>query len=196
MERNERIQRFLRTLDRSRFIDNENAAYAGLDEPLPIGWGQTVSQPTLVAFMTELLELEPDSHVLEIGTGSGYQTAFLAEFAGLVDTVEIVPELLEGAMRHLAALGFANVRFHLGNGTKGWPAYAPYDRIVVTAAPPKVPPALTSQLAPGGILVLPVGSGHVQDLVVIRKDSEGSLTRSFVEHVRFVPLVDPGEGSP
>jgi protein-L-isoaspartate(D-aspartate) O-methyltransferase len=190
-ERNGKIQAFFRKLDRSAFIDNENKAYAKIDEPLSIGFGQTISQPTLVEYMTELLEPEPDSTVLEIGTGSGYQTAFLAEFAGTVHTVEIIPELAEAAKRHLESLGYRNIRFHIGNGTLGWPESAPYDRIIVTAAPATVPPALVDQLKPGGRMVIPVGQGYLQDLLVIKKDADGKIATAVIEKVRFVQLVDP-----
>jgi len=185
----EKIQEFYHKLDRAVFIDNDNKRYASDDMPLPIGFGQTISQPSLVAAMTELLETDAGKKVLEIGTGSGYQTAFLAEFSREVHTVEVIPELSMSARKHLEGFKYGNIIYHIGNGVNGWPESAPYDRIMVTAAPASIPDALLSQLAPGGKMVIPVGPGYVQDLMVVDKDDQGSLTYKVIEQVRFVRLV-------
>ena len=158
------------------------------DTPLPIGYSQTISQPYIVAYMTEALEAARDHRVLEIGTGSGYQAAVLAELVREVYSIEIVPELAEGARRALAGAGYRNVEVRTGNGYAGWPERAPFDRIIVTAAPPEVPPALVDQLAVGGRMVVPVGT-LLQEIVIVSKDARGvSETRTIP--VRFVPMVE------
>ena len=174
---------------RHRFVPPEliDAAYS--DRPLPIGMGQTISQPFIVALMTELSDLSPTSRVLEVGTGSGYQAAVLAECAAHVYTIEIVAPLGEKARALLAELGYRNIDVRVGDGYRGWPEAAPFDAIVVTAAPDHVPQPLVDQLAPGGRMVIPVGQRYgVQDLLVISKGADGqTLTRKSLE-VRFVPL--------
>ena len=163
-------------------------AYA--DHPLPIGNGQTISQPYIVALMTQLAEVEPDDVVLEIGTGSGYQAAVLSEIAREVATIEIVPDLADTARARLAALGYKDVTVRTGDGYLGWKEKAPFDAILVTAAAPQVPPPLVEQLGPGGILVIPVGpQSQVQSLLRIQKAADGSTVTREILPVVFVPLV-------
>jgi protein-L-isoaspartate(D-aspartate) O-methyltransferase len=163
-------------------------AYA--DHPLPIGSGQTISQPYIVALMTQLAEVEPDDVVLEIGTGSGYQAAVLSEMAKEVYTIEIVPDLAETARVRLAELGYADVTVRTGDGYLGWTEKAPFDAILVTAAAPEVPPPLVEQLAPGAILVIPVGpQSQVQSLLRIQKAADGTTVTREILPVVFVPLV-------
>ena len=157
------------------------------DEPLPIGYGQTLSQPYIVAYMTEALKLRPEDKVLEIGTGSGYQTAILAELVRDVYTIEIIPELSERAQETLKNLGYTNIEFLIGDGSKGWPEKAPFDAILVSAAPAEVPPALVEQLQINGRLVIPVGTDS-QELVLIKKTKKG-LEKTRLIGVRFVPLI-------
>jgi len=178
------------------FVPEEAQAYAEGDHPLEIGYGQTISQPYIVAAMTEALDLQGYERVLEVGTGSGYQTAILAELLPLgstIRTLEIVPELSLRAERTLRELGYDNVRFRVDDGAKGWPEAAPYDAILVAAAPDEVPAALLEQLAPGGRLVIPVGPDpDHQELQLWRKlPGTGSLVRKVLMHVRFVPLTGP-----
>jgi protein-L-isoaspartate(D-aspartate) O-methyltransferase len=157
--------------------------------PLPIGYGQTISQPYIVALMTDLLQVGPGARVLEIGTGSGYQAAVLAELVDRVYTIEIVEPLAQDARARLERLGYANVVVRAGDGYAGWPEHAPFDAILVTAAPDHVPPALIEQLRPGGRLVLPVGAeGGDQSLRVVEKDRDGRVSERTVLAVRFVPL--------
>ena len=178
------------------FVPEEAQAYAEGDHPLEIGYGQTISQPYIVAAMTEALDLQGFERVLEVGTGSGYQTAILAELLPLgstIRTLEIVPDLSLRAERTLRELGYDNVRFRVDDGAKGWPEAAPYDAILVAAAPDEVPAALLEQLAPGGRLVIPVGPDpEHQELQLWRKlPGTGSLARKVLMHVRFVPLTGP-----
>ena len=191
--RSERVLEAMRRVPRHRFVpeSEQQAAYA--DAPLPIGHGQTISQPYIVAFMTEALDVDPTHRVLEIGTGSGYQAAVLGELAGEVFTMEIVEPLGERARQTLEALGYANVHVRLGNGYAGWPEKAPFDRIMVTAAPAEVPPALVEQLKVGGIMAIPVGT-YDQELRILRRTPSGlELVRTLP--VRFVPMTGGGEGS-
>lgn len=174
---------------REDFVSGGLEAFAYLNQPLPIGCGQTISQPFVVALMTELLRLAPTSRVLEVGTGSGYQAAILARLAARVDSVEIHPPLADTAARRLAAQGLANVEVHCGDGWLGWPESAPYDAIIVTACAPRVPPSLIEQLLPGGRLVIPVGEPHgPQDLLLIEKNADASTRQRRVLAVAFVPL--------
>jgi protein-L-isoaspartate(D-aspartate) O-methyltransferase len=182
-----RVIEALRRVPRHLFVPRELRFQAYNDEPLPIGEGQTISQPYIVAYMTEALALRGDEKVLEIGTGSGYQTAVLAELAREVWTVEIVGSLSSRSRAVLESLGVTNVRFRIGDGTFGWAEHAPYDAIMVTAAPPTVPRTLQDQLGESGRMVIPVGAGF-QELVLVRRDSEG-FHRSDLLPVRFVPLV-------
>lgn len=179
----------MRRVPRHRFVPEHLLSEAYADYPLPIGHGQTVSQPYIVALMTEALILQPGDSVLELGTGSGYQTAILAEMGMEVFSVEIVPSLYESARALLAELGYAQVHCRLGDGKAGWPEHAPYARIIATAAPADIPPALTEQLAEGGRLVIPVGPrGGYQTLWRITKNRE-TLQREDLGGVAFVPFV-------
>jgi protein-L-isoaspartate(D-aspartate) O-methyltransferase len=184
------VLRVMRTTPRHEFVPQalRGAAYA--DQPLPIGHSATISQPYIVAFMTELLEPAKSHRVLEIGTGSGYQAAVLSPLVKEVYTIEVVKELAESAEAVLKRLGYANITVRHGDGYKGWPEKAPFDRIILTAAPPEVPQTLIEQLAPGGKLVAPVGRLY-QELVVIEKDKSGKIRRRSSIPVRFVPMV-PG----
>ncbi len=175
---------------RHLFVPEEVSAFAYADEPLPIGRGQTISQPYIVAYMTEALRLGRTERVLEIGTGSGYQTAVLAEVAGEVWTVELVEELSLRAQAKLEALGYGNVHFRIGDGSGGWPEAAPFDGILVTAAPTTVPEDLEGQLAPGGRMIIPVGLG-AQELVLVERVGD-SFRRRRLLGVRFVPLIRRG----
>ena len=175
---------------RHLFVPEDVSAFAYADEPLPIGRGQTISQPYIVAYMTEALRLGRTERVLEIGTGSGYQTAVLAEVAGEVWTVELVEELSLRAQAKLEALGYGNVHFRIGDGSGGWPEAAPFDGILVTAAPTTVPEDLEGQLAPGGRMIIPVGLG-AQELVLVERVGD-SFRRRRLLGVRFVPLVRRG----
>jgi protein-L-isoaspartate(D-aspartate) O-methyltransferase len=189
--RDARVLDAMARVPRHRYVppDQQDAAYA--DRPLPIGFGQTISQPYIVAFMTEALEVRPTDVVLEIGTGSGYQAAILGELAREVYTVEIVAELGDRAARTLAALGYRNVHVRVGDGNLGWPEHAPFDRIIVTAAPEAVPVALVEQLAVGGRMVLPVGpAGGDQELRIVTRTAAGVTTQQSLP-VRFVPMVKP-----
>jgi protein-L-isoaspartate(D-aspartate) O-methyltransferase len=188
MIENSPVDDFFRSLDRTIFLNDEYQDLAGSDTPLPIGYGQTISQPSLVCQMTKLLDLHKDSKVLEIGTGSGYQTVFLAEFAAEVYTVERIPALSVQAQERLAKLGYMNVRFKTGDGSEGWLEFAPYDRIIVTAGAGSLPGSLVEQLLPGGIMMIPVGQQAVQELLLIQKDRAGRINRKPVDRVIFVEL--------
>jgi len=157
------------------------------DHPCPIGYGQTISQPFIVAYMTQRMELKPGERVLEIGTGSGYQAAILAELKATVFSIEIVPELAAHARKVLAAEGYGNVVLQTGDGYKGWPEHAPFDAIIVTCAPDKIPKGLVDQLKDGGRMILPVGTG-IQQLVILKKTGD-TFTEIPDMHVRFVPMV-------
>ena len=182
-----RVLGALRSVPRHEFVPGEVSRLAYADRPLPIGHGQTISQPFIVALMTHLLEVKPGDRVLEIGTGSGYQAAVLSLLAREVYSVEIVEALGKSAAETLARLRYANVATRIGDGYQGWPEHAPYDGIMVTAAPDHVPPALVAQLKPGGRLVIPVGA-MFQDLMVIAKTADGTATSRRIIPVRFVPL--------
>lgn len=172
---------------RHLFVPAEIQRHAYEDRPLTIGRGQTISQPYIVAYMTEALELQPTHTVLEIGTGSGYQAAVLAELARHVYSIEIVPELADRARATLQQIGYKNVTVRAGNGYLGWPDLAPFDRIIVTAAPPEIPKVLVDQLAVGGIMVVPVGTSY-QEMVIITKTSTG-VTQKRTIPVQFVPMI-------
>ena len=176
---------------RHEFVPPDLQSYAYINRPLSIGHGQTISQPTIVAMMTDLLDLEPGDRVLEVGTGSGYQAAVLSAVLpdGAVHTVEIVPDLARTARKRLKALGYHNVKVHTGDGYLGLPDLGPFQGIIVTAAADEVPPPLIEQLAPGGLLVMPLGSqDETQWLTVLAKDKKGDISRRVVLPVRFVPL--------
>ncbi len=185
----ERVMQVLGTVARHAFVPPGSAASAYENRPLPIGYGQTISQPYIVALMTQLLGVDADSVVLEIGTGSGYQAAVLSPLVREVYSIEIVRPLAEAARQRLARLGFDNVTTRLGDGYYGWPDKGPFDAIVVTAAASHVPPPLIAQLRPGGRLVIPVGARFMtQQLLLIEKDPGGALRTRQVLPVRFVPL--------
>lgn len=186
--RDERVLAALASVPRHAFVPHQLLSRAYDDCPLPIGCGQTISQPYIVALSTEALALAATDRVLEVGTGSGYQTAILAELAGTVYTVERVPELSRAAEQRLGALGYANVRFRIGDGTKGWPEEAPFDAILVTAGAPRVPEGLLAQLAPQGRLVIPVGGRFNQQLILVRREGERLVDRRLCP-CTFVPLI-------
>jgi protein-L-isoaspartate(D-aspartate) O-methyltransferase len=183
-----RVLNAMRKVPRERFVPAHLALRAYDDAPLPIGEGQTISQPYIVAYMTEALRVAPQHRVLEIGTGSGYQAAILGELAREVYTIEIVPALAQRARDVLAALGYSRVTVREGDGYAGWPAHAPFDRIMVTAAVEEIPQPLLDQLAPGGVLVAPVGAQDgVQWLTIVEKTGRGTIERRTIP-VRFVPF--------
>ncbi len=182
------LEACLSTLDRGDFIERKYREYAVIDAPLRIGHGQTISQPSLVKYMTELLNPEKDSRVLEVGTGSGYQTAILACLCDAVYTIERIEELSKTAEKRLADMGYRNIHFFIRDGSKGLAEHAPYDRIMVTAAGGSIPKELLEQLKPGGRMVIPAGPREVQDLYLVTKDGDGSIHREVVEKVRFVEL--------
>lgn len=182
------LNEFYHHLDRSYFIDNEMKVFADLDKPLSIGYGQTISQPSLVLEMTRILEPELDSRVLEIGTGSGYQTALLARFSKTVYTIERIAELSETAQKRLETLGYTNIVYKIGDGSEGWKESAPFDRIMVTAAAEKIPNELLEQLAVGGKMMIPVGSSELQELKLVFKDANGQVHQETVDLVRFVEM--------
>ena len=183
------VLRAMRTVPRHVFVHEQTRRIAYDDTPLPIGLGQTISQPYIVAYMSELLELEPDSRVLEIGTGSGYQAAVLAQLTPHVYTVEIIEPLLERALGLLDEEGYDTVQARQGDGYFGWPEAGPFDAIIVTCAAGHLPPLLWSQLKPGGRIVIPIGEvTGVQRLVVAEKTADGQRTSRTVMPVRFVPM--------
>ena len=184
-----RVLQAMRAIPRHAFVPDEVSGMAYADRPLPIGHGQTISQPFIVALMTDLLDLEPGDSVLEIGTGSGYQAAVLSPLVSEVRTVEIVPELGRRAARTLASGGYGNVETRVGDGYYGWPEAAPFDAIVVTAAAGQIPPPLVEQLAPGGRMVIPVGGPFsAQQLMLVEKRQDGGVTARQVLPVQFVPF--------
>ena len=190
--RDPRVLAAMERVPRHLLVPDEVRAEAYEDHPLPIGHGQTISQPYVVGFMTQGLDVRPEHRVLEIGTGSGYQAAVLAELAREVYTMEIVEPLAESARRSLEELGYRNVHVRAGNGYDGWPEHAPFDRIIVTAAPEEVPPALVEQLSVGGIMAIPVGPGMMQELRILRRTA-GGLELLQTLPVRFVPMTGKRE---
>ena len=193
--RDPRVLAAMREVPRHLFVEPSERARAYDDTPLPIAGDQTISQPYIVALMTELLDLTPQERVLEIGTGSGYQSAVLSRVCREVYSIEIVPELARAAADRLAALGYRNVTVREGDGYRGWAEHAPFDGIIVTAAPERIPQPLLEQLAPGGRLVIPVGA-FLQELKVFRKDSAGNITEQAILPVRFVPMTGEVEKTP
>lgn len=185
-----RVMKAMSEVPRDRFVPAD-LQYAAFDNgPLPIGYGQTISQPYIVALMTDMLQLDPDHTVLEIGTGSGYQTAVLSRLCRKVYSMEVVKDLSETAADRLKELGYDNIETCVGNGYDGWPEHAPYDSIIVTAAASYIPPALVEQLKPGGVLAIPVGIPYGrQELVRVVKDVQGETRIENVLGVAFVPLV-------
>jgi protein-L-isoaspartate(D-aspartate) O-methyltransferase len=184
-----RVMSVMGRVERHKFVPRSHQSWAYANQPLPIGHGQTISQPYIVALMTDLIGIEPGEKVLEIGTGSGYQAAVLAEMDAEVFTIEIVEPLAKQASKRLASLGYDNVKTRLGDGYYGWQEEAPFDAIVVTAAASHIPPPLIRQLKPGGVMVIPVGSRFlVQQLVLVAKNTAGDITTRQMLPVRFVPL--------
>jgi len=184
-----RVMDAMDAVPRHRFVPARSIGSAYANRPLAIGHGQTISQPYIVALMTELLEPEPGDVMLEVGTGSGYQAAVLAQLVARVYTIEIIAPLAESATARLRTLGFENVEVRKGDGYYGWPEHAPYDGIIVTAAASSIPPPLVAQLKPGGRMVIPVGAPfHAQDLILLHKDAKGKVTTTSVLPVAFVPL--------
>lgn len=186
---NERVMQVLGTLGRHRFVPPNLQSSAYENRPLPIGYGQTISQPYIVALMTDMLEPEAGDVVLEIGTGSGYQAAVLSRLVGQVYTIEIIPELATAAKQRLTRLGFSNIKIKNADGYYGWQEQAPFDAIIVTAASSHIPPPLVHQLKPGGVLIIPVGPAfQVQQLTLVRKSLENEITTRQILPVRFVPF--------
>jgi len=187
----ERLLRVLNKVERHKFVDKGLRRLAYSDFPLPIEAGQTISQPYIVALMTDLLELKGDEKVLEIGTGSGYQAAILGELAAEVYTIEIIDTLAKNAEQRLKELGYKNITVRVGDGFQGWKEEAPFDCIIVTCAPAEIPQPLLDQLADSGRLVIPVGTDW-QELILVRKN-DGELTRTRIAPVRFVPMTGESE---
>lgn len=188
----ERVVSVLARMPRHEFVPLELQPYAYLNRPLPIGYEKTVSQPFIVALMTDLLELEPEDVVLEIGAGAGYQAAILAELVRQVYSVDIIEELAQGAEKRLRRLGYTNIEVRVANGYYGLPDHAPYDSIIVTAACELIPPPLLSQLKPGGRMVIPTGIPQKQSLTLVEKSASGTLRTQDVLPVRFSELEEPG----
>jgi protein-L-isoaspartate(D-aspartate) O-methyltransferase len=187
---NARVLAAMTKVPRHEFVPEHLAGAAYEDHPLPIGYNQTISQPYIVALMTDLLQLQPGAKVLEVGTGSGYQAAILAEVGAQVYSLEILEPLAKTSAELLHRLGYTSVQVKQGDGYLGWPEHAPYDAIIVTAAADHVPPPLVEQLKPGGRLVIPVGDGKAQQsLLLLEKDADGSVTSHNVASVLFVPLI-------
>lgn len=184
-----RVIQAIRGVPRHRFVPPAVMASAYDDTALPIGCGQTISQPYMVALMTERLCLSQEAVVLEVGTGSGYQTAVLAEIAAHVYTVEIIPELAEIARQRLKNLGYVNITARVGDGYRGWAEHAPYDAIMLTAAPEEIPPAVIAQLKPGGRMILPLGrTSDAQSLMLVVRQPDGEIHQERIIPVRFVPM--------
>jgi protein-L-isoaspartate(D-aspartate) O-methyltransferase len=176
-------------VSREAFVPPDLKRFAYENGPLPIGHGQTISQPYIVALMTDLLQLEPDHIVLEVGTGCGYQAAILSQLASKVFTIERIAALAEASAARLKSLGYGNIEYRTGNGYDGWPEHAPYDAIIVTAAASHIPQALIEQLKPGGRLVIPVGLPYMpQELMLLEKDDQGEIHSRNILGVAFVPL--------
>ena len=182
------VLKVMAEIPREEFVPNQYRFEAYSDGPLPIGMGQTISQPYIVALMTQVLKLKPEHEVLEIGTGSGYQTAILARLAKKVYTIERLAALSEAAQSVLGRLSLTNIEFYIGDGSRGWPEKKQFDRIIITATVPKIPESILGQLKIGGFYVAPVGSGGFQSLVLGEKKPVGS-TESFICDVRFVKLI-------
>lgn len=186
----DRVMQAMATVPREKFVPKYLRISAYDDGPLPIGHGQTISQPYMVALMTDLLNLKSEHRVLEVGTGSGYQTAILAQLCAQVLSVERIAELNKQAVERFSKLGYNNIETHIGDGYKGWPEHAPYDGIIVTAAATHIPQPLLDQLKPGGNLVIPVGLSYFsQSLTLVKKDLQGEIDIKNILDVAFVPLI-------
>lgn len=183
-----RVMEVMGRVPRHEFVPVELQPFSYLDRPLPIGFEKTISQPFIVAVMTDLLQIREEDTVLEIGTGLGYQAAILAELAHKVYSVEIIEMLSQQAARRLARTGHTNVEMKVGNGYYGWPEHAPFDRVMVTAAPDLIPPPLINQLKPGGRMVIPAGLPESQQLILLQKDMSGKLATKEILPVRFSRL--------
>jgi len=184
----ERVLGAMAKVPRHEFVPVEVQRYAYLNRPIPIGFDKTISQPFMVAVMTDLLELKPDDVVLEVGTGLGYQAALLADLAGRVYSVEIIDELAQRAIRRLKQQGYTNIEVRIGNGYAGWPEHAPFDKVIVAAAPDLIPPPLINQIKAGGRMVIPVGLLGAQQLVTVEKDLNGRVTTKEIMPVAFSVL--------
>ncbi len=184
-----KVLRAMEKVPRHEFVPAELRAFAYVDSPLPIGFDKTISQPFIVALMTDVLDLQPDDKVLEVGTGLGYQAAILAELAGEVYSIEIIEELAQSAQRRLAERGVANIAVMVGDGSRGWPEHAPFDKVLVAAAPDLIPTALLAQLKPGGRMVIPAGLEDAQKLMEVEKSPGGQLGTRDLLSVRFSTLV-------
>lgn len=185
----EKVMEVMKVVPRHEFVPVELRAFAYTDSPLPIGYDKTISQPFIVALMTDLLDLQPTDRVLDIGTGLGYQAAILAKLVDCVYTVEILEELADGARRRLSEQGSINVELLVGDGSKGWSEHAPFDKILVAAAPDLIPTPLLAQLKPGGRMVIPAGIEDAQQLMLVRKNEKGQLDVEEILPVRFSSLV-------
>jgi len=192
----EAVLEAMRAVPRHAFVPFEIQPFAYLDRPLPIGCGKTISQPYIVALMTDLLEVAPEHTVLEVGTGLGYQAAVLAQLAERVFSVEMIDELADEAKRRLADFRFKGLKTRLGDGARGWPEHAPFDRIMVTAAPELVPPALLGQLKRGGRMVIPAGIADAQKLMLVTKDAGGRIEMKEILAVRFSELESEDDDRP
>ena len=189
----DRVLSAMAKVPRHEFVPLEVQPYAYLNRPLPIGFDKTISQPLMVAVMTDLLEVKPDDVILEIGTGLGYQAAMLAELGGKVYTVEIIDELAQRAVQRLKREGYTNIEVRVGNGYFGWPEHAPFEKMIVTAAPDLIPPPLINQLKAGGRMVIPVGLPDAQRLVVVDKDLNGRVRTREIMQVLFSMLEGPDQ---
>jgi protein-L-isoaspartate(D-aspartate) O-methyltransferase len=188
-----RVMAAMASVPRHRFVPVEIRRFAYLDQPLPIGYGKTISQPFIVALMTDLLEPRAEDRVLEIGSGMGYQAAVLATLVGRVYSVEIIAELAEEASARLEETGFGGIEIRVANGYYGWPEHAPFDKIIVTAAPQLVPPPLLAQLKPGGRMVIPAGLPESQQLMLVEKGADGRIAMREILPVRFSALEEEAE---
>lgn len=186
------VMRVIGKVERHRLVPPDQVVFAYRNHPLPIGKGQTISQPYIVALSTDLIDAQPHHVVLDVGTGSGYQAAVLAELVRQVYSVEVIEPLGRTARERLAALGYRNIDIRIGDGRQGWAEKGPFDAIVVSAAAPRVPPALVEQLKRGGKMVIPIGEESApQELMLIEKRADGSIATKNILPVRFVPLVEP-----
>lgn len=185
----ERVMEAMASVPRHEFVPAPLRVFAYLDQPLPIGFGKTISQPFIVALMTDLLDPQPEDRVLELGTGLGYQAAVLASLVQIVYSVEIIDDLAREAERRLQETGYDNIVLRIGDGSSGWRAHAPFDKIIVTAAPELIPTALLNQLKPGGKMVIPAGLEDAQQLLLVEKDEQGSTTTQEILPVRFSSLI-------
>ena len=189
-----RVMRVMAEVPRHAFVPIEIQEYAYANTPLPIGFDKTISQPFIVALMTDLLDLQPTDTVLEIGTGLGYQAAIAAELARQVYSIEVIEELSAQAKQRLGRLGYANIELKIGNGYHGWAEHAPFDKVIATAAPDLIPPPLIEQLKPGGKMVIPAGLPDAQQLILLEKDGHGRVTTKEMLPVRFSQLEEPEPG--